>query len=158
MDHRERPSSVSARAESGWHNQLAEQPGEERLHRDVLRNRLAIELLSAPDGQIAVTAQDGCSGSCSAYLDTSDAEVLYAGTAPGIVAGVTQFNVRLGAVQPSNSPANLSVSGTAAICDAVGLGLALMQPESPNAEGAQRRHPATTSRQSHLISSIELSR
>jgi uncharacterized protein (TIGR03437 family) len=63
------------------------------------------------DGQIATTAEDGCQGSCYAYVDDSDAEVLYAGPAPGIVAGVTQFNVRLGAVQASDSARNLIVYG-----------------------------------------------
>jgi uncharacterized protein (TIGR03437 family) len=63
------------------------------------------------DGQVATTAQDGCVGTCTAYMDPSNAQVLYAGPAPGIVAGVTQFNVQLGAAQASGSGVSLEVFG-----------------------------------------------
>jgi uncharacterized protein (TIGR03437 family) len=43
------------------------------------------------DGQVATSAEDICQGSCQG--STGDT-VLYGGAAPGIVAGVTQFNVR----------------------------------------------------------------
>jgi uncharacterized protein (TIGR03437 family) len=55
------------------------------------------------DGQIAAAAQDGCLNLCQAYTDLSDAEVLYGGAAPGIVAGVTQFNIRLGAIDSQSA-------------------------------------------------------
>ncbi len=54
------------------------------------------------DGQVAVVAQDFCGGGCRAGVslaglpaDSSQA-VLYGGFAPGIVAGVSQFNVDVG--------------------------------------------------------------
>jgi uncharacterized protein (TIGR03437 family) len=54
------------------------------------------------DGQIATVAQDACLGSCQAtVLNTQNPQnfaVLYGGAAPGFVAGVTQFNVKLGTV------------------------------------------------------------
>ena len=53
------------------------------------------------DGQVATTAQDSCGGNCQVTaVNTPSApanfSVLYGGAAPGLVAGVTQFNVRLG--------------------------------------------------------------
>jgi uncharacterized protein (TIGR03437 family) len=58
------------------------------------------------DGQVATTAQDTCLGNCRALAVTNapppaarytlTATALYAGFAPGIIAGVTQFNVQLG--------------------------------------------------------------
>jgi uncharacterized protein (TIGR03437 family) len=42
------------------------------------------------DGQVATTAQDMCEGTCRAG---SNATVVYGGAAPGIVAGVSQFNI-----------------------------------------------------------------
>jgi uncharacterized protein (TIGR03437 family) len=48
------------------------------------------------DGQVAVSAMDACFG-CGA----SQGSIVYAGAAPGIVAGVTQFNLQLnGGSQP----------------------------------------------------------
>ena len=44
------------------------------------------------DGQVATAAGDACQGSC---LGAANFTVLYGGFAPGIVAGVTQFNVRV---------------------------------------------------------------
>jgi uncharacterized protein (TIGR03437 family) len=62
------------------------------------------------DGQVATAAQDTCLGTCTAGASTGGggpigapfvtlpATALYGGAAPGIVAGVTQFNVQLGTV------------------------------------------------------------
>jgi uncharacterized protein (TIGR03437 family) len=54
------------------------------------------------DGQVATTAQDTCLGNCQAtVLNTQNPQnftVVYGGAAPGLVAGVTQFNVKLGTV------------------------------------------------------------
>jgi uncharacterized protein (TIGR03437 family) len=58
------------------------------------------------DGQVASMAQDACLGTCTASVSIPPfpftnqlplpATVLYGGAAPGLVAGVTQFNVQLG--------------------------------------------------------------
>jgi uncharacterized protein (TIGR03437 family) len=63
------------------------------------------------DGQIATVAQDFCNGACqaSALLNGGivlpfgggnpvgyPATVLYGGAAPGVIAGISQFNVQLG--------------------------------------------------------------
>jgi uncharacterized protein (TIGR03437 family) len=61
------------------------------------------------DGEVATQAQDSCRGYCQATFPATDlgisggvtAFVQYAGAAPGIVAGVTQFNVALGTLPPS---------------------------------------------------------
>jgi uncharacterized protein (TIGR03437 family) len=60
------------------------------------------------DGQVATGAADVCAGTCKASGATPPAPfvsthllaatVLYGGAAPGTVAGVTQFNVQLGAI------------------------------------------------------------
>jgi uncharacterized protein (TIGR03437 family) len=51
------------------------------------------------DGQVATMAQDFCSGRCTASANGFPGmTVLYGGTAPGIVAGVTQFNIKLGTI------------------------------------------------------------
>jgi uncharacterized protein (TIGR03437 family) len=77
------------------------------------------------DGQVATAAQDTCLGTCmaSAFIPavfsipvSLPATVSYGGAAPGIVAGVTQFNVRLGTVSipASTATAEYTVSvGTA---------------------------------------------
>jgi uncharacterized protein (TIGR03437 family) len=83
------------------------------------------------DGQVATAMQDTCLGTCTASASTGTvgipfggggpfatlpATALYGGAAPGIVAGVTQFNVQLGTVTkpPSTATAAYSVSaGTA---------------------------------------------
>lgn len=82
------------------------------------------------DGQVATAAQDTCLGTCTASASTGDvgipfvgglpttlpATALYGGAAPGIVAGVTQFNVQLGTVTtpPSTATSAYNVSvGTA---------------------------------------------
>jgi uncharacterized protein (TIGR03437 family) len=59
------------------------------------------------DGQVATVAQDACLGSCSVPVSNSTA--LYAGAAPGIVAGVTQFNIKIGA--NNNGSIGISVVG-----------------------------------------------
>jgi uncharacterized protein (TIGR03437 family) len=56
---------------------------------------------SLTDGQVATAAQNYCF-SCSISADTTSVNVLYAGSAPGLVAGVVQINFQL--------PANLSGS------------------------------------------------
>jgi len=60
------------------------------------------------DGQVATVAQDACLGNCAVPLLNSS--VLYAGAAPGIVAGVTQFNIKIGALS-ANGPTGISVVG-----------------------------------------------
>jgi len=54
------------------------------------------------DGQVATVALDSCLGACQVSATSNvyspTASVTYGGVAPGIVAGVTQFNVRLGAI------------------------------------------------------------
>jgi len=52
------------------------------------------------DGQVATAALPVFSGNCCVafQLGVSSAAVLYAGDAPGIVAGVSQFNIQLGTV------------------------------------------------------------
>jgi uncharacterized protein (TIGR03437 family) len=53
------------------------------------------------DGQVATMAQNVCSGSCQAV---PAGVVLYGGTAPGIVAGVSQLNIQIGPIQPGTIP------------------------------------------------------
>lgn len=48
------------------------------------------------DGQVATVAQNYCGSLC--LVNPSSATILYGGAAPGIVAGVTQFNVKLPAL------------------------------------------------------------
>jgi uncharacterized protein (TIGR03437 family) len=67
------------------------------------------------DGQVATMAQDACANQCTATAETGSgvtATVLYGGAAPGIVAGVSQFNVELGPVQAAGVP-YFTLSGTA---------------------------------------------
>jgi uncharacterized protein (TIGR03437 family) len=75
------------------------------------------------DGQVATVAQDACLGACRAAAGTVPipfssqyvlpATVLYGGAAPGMVAGVTQFNVQLGAFSATGGiyAFNLTVAG-----------------------------------------------
>lgn len=75
------------------------------------------------DGQVATVAQDACLGACRASAGTLPlpfssqyvlpATVLYGGAAPGMVAGVTQFNVQLGAFSATGGiyAFNLTVAG-----------------------------------------------
>lgn len=67
------------------------------------------------DGQVATLAQDACANQCKATAETGSgltATVLYGGAAPGIVAGVSQFNVELGPVQAAGVP-YFTLPGTA---------------------------------------------
>ncbi len=67
------------------------------------------------DGQVATMAEDACANQCKATAKTESAPtatVLYGGAAPGIVAGVSQFNVEFGPIQ-STGAFFFTVSGTA---------------------------------------------
>jgi uncharacterized protein (TIGR03437 family) len=59
------------------------------------------------DGQVATAAKDFCLGNCqivpSFNVYAPSATVEYGGTAPGIVAGVSQFNVRFGQFAPNQT-------------------------------------------------------
>jgi len=61
------------------------------------------------DGQVATAAGDACHGTCQV---STGGTVLYGGAAPGIVAGVTQINVNLGAIPTSITPFQLQLSVT----------------------------------------------
>ncbi|HEV1287959.1 MAG TPA: SBBP repeat-containing protein [Bryobacteraceae bacterium] len=64
------------------------------------------------DGQVATMAQDFCSGQCTASANGFPGmTILYGGTAPGIVAGVTQFNIKLGTIITSLGAATISLTG-----------------------------------------------
>jgi uncharacterized protein (TIGR03437 family) len=77
------------------------------------------------DGQVATGAQDACKNNC--YLSVygsytiSSFDLLYAGAAPGIVAGVTQFNIRFGGIKgaPGAFTANFVIGGSASFVQAV---------------------------------------
>jgi uncharacterized protein (TIGR03437 family) len=64
-------------------------------------------LAAFADGQIVTYAQDSCVMTCqiNATNGTLTATVTYGGVAPGIVAGVTQFNVQLGMIDRFFFPA-----------------------------------------------------
>jgi uncharacterized protein (TIGR03437 family) len=68
------------------------------------------------DGQ-PVTAANPTTLPVTAYVGGQPAEVLYAGAAPGLIAGVTQINVRLpaGLARNLNEPLSLSVAGLPAV-------------------------------------------
>ena len=71
-----------------------------------------------PDGQIATGVQDyNC---CNVYVFDKPTEVLYAGAAPGMVAGVVQVNFRV--------PADLSPYSIAAQVSVVPFGSASGSP------------------------------
>jgi uncharacterized protein (TIGR03437 family) len=99
------------------------------------------------DGQVATAAQDTCLGACTASASSGSFEpggfgggiqfvslpatALYGGAAPGIVAGVTQFNVQLGTTtssldgSPSTATAAYTVSvGTAGNFASAGVWIA----------------------------------
>jgi uncharacterized protein (TIGR03437 family) len=90
---------------------------------------------SLADGQVATLAQDACLGTCLAGAFTVPipfgsqfvlpATVMYGGAAPGIVAGITQFNVQLGTFSASMGTYYfaLSVSGPSATGPSVSLGI-----------------------------------
>jgi uncharacterized protein (TIGR03437 family) len=71
------------------------------------------------DGQADIAAQDACLGNCYAEATIgTDYAVLYGGAAPGIIAGVTQFNVRIGTTIPASPSAvqiDLFISGPALV-------------------------------------------
>lgn len=77
------------------------------------------------DGQVATVAEDACQGACQAFsnsnLNGPTATVLYGGAAPGIVAGVTQFNVHIGALPAPLSliPFNFNVTGPSTVAETV---------------------------------------
>jgi uncharacterized protein (TIGR03437 family) len=80
------------------------------------------------DGQVATTAQDACKGTCQVTFPLTvsppNATVLYGGAAPGIVAGVTQFNVLLVTVPPPAGTSQLVLyltdqSGSSAVTETV---------------------------------------
>jgi uncharacterized protein (TIGR03437 family) len=66
------------------------------------------------DGQVATAAQDACANQCKAtssgFGSGPTATVLYGGAAPGIVEGVSQFNLEFGSVQAAGAFA-FTVSG-----------------------------------------------
>jgi uncharacterized protein (TIGR03437 family) len=69
------------------------------------------------DGQVATTAQNVCNGNC---VGTTNFTVVYAGAAPAIIAGVTQFNVRVNAGTSSGpSPVVLNLIGPAPLIQTV---------------------------------------
>ena len=90
------------------------------------------------DGQVPTAAQDVCLGACRASAGTAvsvpfrnpislPVTVLYGGAAPQLVAGVTQFNVQLGAF-PNSTPVdicaiNLIVTGPSSTSPSVSTGL-----------------------------------
>jgi uncharacterized protein (TIGR03437 family) len=66
---------------------------------------------SLADGQVASAAKDVCLGECqtvqiciACLSNAPTATVLYGGAAPGIVAGVTQFNVQVSVASTSTAP------------------------------------------------------
>jgi uncharacterized protein (TIGR03437 family) len=84
------------------------------------------------DGQVATVARDACLGTCQAVASTFPAPftnryvlpatVLYGGAAPGIVAGVTQLNVQLGAFSALGAYSfGLAVTGPAVTGPSFGL-------------------------------------
>ena len=79
------------------------------------------------DGQIATTAIDSCFASCQVFPTTNlfapNATVTYGGTAPGIVAGVTQFNLHIGKFPPSYGTFqfNFQLTGPASVTESVWL-------------------------------------
>jgi uncharacterized protein (TIGR03437 family) len=71
------------------------------------------------DGQVATSAQDVCHGTCQ--VSTGGSTVPYGGAAPGIVAGVSQINVHIGALPTPSSPIQLQlvVSGSSTVIQSV---------------------------------------
>lgn len=64
------------------------------------------------DGQVVTSALNDCS-SCVVYVDFASVNVLYAGSAPSLIAGVTQINFQLPANPDEGSPlpVNLAAGG-----------------------------------------------
>jgi uncharacterized protein (TIGR03437 family) len=79
------------------------------------------------DGQIVTTAQDSCGGNCQVSATSNvyspTATVTYGGVAPAIVAGVTQFNVQIGAIPAlyGTFQFNLLLVGQASVTQSVWL-------------------------------------
>jgi len=79
------------------------------------------------DGQVATTAQNVCQAPVSCQVSPTpgvyapSATVFYGGAAPGIVAGVSQFNVQIGPVAMSNfaMPFSFSLTGPSSVAQAV---------------------------------------
>jgi len=77
------------------------------------------------DGQIATTALDSCAGNCqvspTGNVFAPNATVAYGGVAPGIVAGVTQFNVSFAQLPPSigTFQFNFLLTGPASVTQSV---------------------------------------
>jgi uncharacterized protein (TIGR03437 family) len=74
------------------------------------------------DGQVATTMQDTCPCQVTTLnaQNPSNFTVLYGGTAPGFVAGVTQFNVHLGTTgSQSEIGVNLEIFGAATVTQTV---------------------------------------
>jgi uncharacterized protein (TIGR03437 family) len=76
------------------------------------------------DGQVATAAKDVCAGTCQVTAlgpGVSGSTVLYGGTAPGIVAGVSQINMRVGTVSPlfAPDPFVFSVHGSSSVIQIV---------------------------------------
>jgi uncharacterized protein (TIGR03437 family) len=68
------------------------------------------------DGQVATYAQDACLGGCSATVqNVPNSTVVYGGAAPGIVAGVTQFNIQLGSTVATGGAAASVTNSTASL-------------------------------------------
>jgi uncharacterized protein (TIGR03437 family) len=76
------------------------------------------------DGAVTGSALSTAAASVSASIDGVDSEVLYAGTAPGIVAGVFQVNVRVPEAAPPGSTVPLVLSAGGASSQA-GVTLAI---------------------------------
>lgn len=77
------------------------------------------------DGQIATAALDSCALACYVSATTNvyspTATVTYGGIAPGIVAGVTQFNVKIGAIPTLYGTFlfNFLLTGSASVTESV---------------------------------------
>jgi uncharacterized protein (TIGR03437 family) len=77
------------------------------------------------DGQVATVAKDACLGECQLFQicaacpsNAPTATVLYGGTAPGIVAGVTQFNIEFGPISTA-SEFSFAVTGPSTVIQTV---------------------------------------
>ena len=72
----------------------------------ILCHGVAANFAALSDGQVATIALDACANQCKAISGTGSAPaatVLYGGAAPGIVAGVSQFNIEFGPVQTAGT-------------------------------------------------------
>ena len=73
----------------------------------ILCHGVAANFAALSDGQVATIALDACANQCKATsLEAGSgpaATVLYGGAAPGIVAGVSQFNIEFGPIQTAGA-------------------------------------------------------